>query len=472
MCIEISGSCAGRIIGFLSRFATTVNLTSTRHTNPVDIQLPSESTQGEQIHEFEEIICILREAGMPDLGQHVFEMRQEEFGSFADDGDFSGGQGGMIESIRTMSQERILKLVLIGCILLCVSGLHYSVSTHHFWYHVLLEQAYYLPILLAAMWFGLRGGLPTAVLAGILYVPHVLQGWGNDSPYTASQYAEIFMFLVLGSLTGVLSDHERKQRVRIEETAQRLSEVYAQLQGSFEQLRRADRLSALGELSAGLAHEIRNPLGSVEGALQILLKPELPRETRKEFGELAQKEIDRLKGLVTTFLDFARPQTPVRKPTDIADLLSAVGILAEETAKLSNIRISLELAPRLPAVPLDSGQMKQVLLNLLINGIHAMPSGGEILLKAFIEKDSLVIEVRDAGIGIRPEHLEKIFDPFFTTRAEGTGLGLSIAYRIVSQHGGHITAKTNHDRGMTFRVTVPLGVEEVPTIPASRPGLI
>ena len=176
--------------------------------------------------------------------------------------------------------------------------------------------------------------------------------------------------------------------------------------------------------------------------------------------------------MVTTFLEFARPQTPVRKPTDIADLLSAVGILAEETAKLSNIRISLELAPRLPAVPLDSGQMKQVLLNLLINGIHAMPSGGEILLKAFIEKDSLVIEVRDAGIGIRPEHLEKIFDPFFTTRAEGTGLGLSIAYRIVSQHGGHITAKTNHDRGMTFRVTVPLGVEEVPTIPASRPGLI
>jgi signal transduction histidine kinase len=116
--------------------------------------------------------------------------------------------------------------------------------------------------------------------------------------------------------------------------------------------------------------------------------------------------------------------------------------------------------------------MKQVLLNLMINGIHAMPSGGDILLKAFTEKDSLVIEVRDAGIGIKPEHLEKIFDPFFTTRAEGTGLGLSIAYRIVNQHGGHITAKTNHDRGMTFRVTVPLGVEEIATFPASRPGLI
>ncbi len=397
---------------------------------------------------------------MPDLGQYLFEMRQHQFGPRLETSGFSEVRAGMLNSGQAMSNERILKLVLIGCIFLCVSALHYTVSPAHFWYHVLLEQTYYVPILLAAMWFGLKGGLPTALVAGILYVPHVIRGWGMNSPYTASQYAEVFMFLVIGVLIGALSDHERKQRLRIEETARKLSEVYAQLQGSFEQLRRADRLSALGELSAGLAHEIRNPLGSVEGALQILQKPELPVETRKEFGDLAQKEINRLKGLVTNFLDFARPQKPVRKPTDIADLLHTVRTLTEETARLSNVRMVLETAPRLPPISLDSEQMKQVLLNLVINAIHAMPGGGDVLVRAFTERDLFVIEVRDAGIGIRPEHLEKIFDPFFTTRAEGTGLGLSIAYGIVSQHGGHITAQSNPDRGMTFRVAVPLTDKE------------
>lgn len=340
-----------------------------------------------------------------------------------------------------------------------VSLLHYETPTSHVWLHPLLQRAYYVPILLMALWFGWRGGILAASISGLFYIPHILMSWSSHPEYSAAQYVEIGMFFVIGGLTGILADDERMQRKKVEETARKLSEVNAQLQASFEQLRRADRLSALGELSAGLAHEIRNPLGSVEGAVQILRRPELPPETRQEFGGLAQREVNRLKDLLTNFLDFARPQTPKRVPTEPSQLLESVCKLAAEMAKMSGIKVRVETATGVPAVSIDPEQMKQVLLNLVINAIQAMPAGGEVLLRAARKPESVILEVQDQGVGIPPEDLERVFNPFVTTRADGTGLGLSIAYQIVSQHGGHIAAQRNPERGMTFRVTLPLGSE-------------
>jgi signal transduction histidine kinase len=348
--------------------------------------------------------------------------------------------------------------VLIAAIV-AVSLLHYATPTSHIWLHPLLQRAYYVPILLVALWFGWRGGILAASISAVLYIPHIQMSWAFEPEYRATQIVEVGMFFLIGALTGMLADHERTQRAHAEETARKLSEVYGQLQASFEQLRRADRLSALGELSAGLAHEIRNPLGSVEGAVQILRRPELPTDTRNEFGNLAQKEINRLKGLLTDFLDFARPQTPKRVPTEPGELLEAVGKLAAETAKMSGIQVQVESLGGVSTVSVDPEQMKQVLLNLVINAIQAMPSGGEIVLRAARTLESIILEVQDEGVGIPPEDLERVFNPFVTTRADGTGLGLSIAYQIVSQHGGHIAAQRNPERGMTFRVTLPLGSE-------------
>lgn len=352
-------------------------------------------------------------------------------------------------------QQKLLQALLIACITGCVSMLHYFVPTSRLWFHLLLERAYYLPILLGALLFGWRGGIGVALVAGILYAPHIAESWRQSPEYGTSQYVEIFMFVVIGTLVGILADHEREQRKKAEGTARKLTEVYGQLQRSFDELRRADRLSALGELSAGLAHEIRNPLGSIEGALQILRREDLPSETKTEFSTLAQKEIDRLKGLVLDFLEFARPQQPHQEPADINELLKAVQRLSSESAKMAGVSIRLKSADDLPLASLDPEQMKQVLLNLVLNAIQAMPQGGEVLLSALKRDDVIVVEVRDQGVGVDPSHLERIFDPFFTTRAKGTGLGLSIAYRIVSQHGGHIAAVPNPDRGMTFTVTLP-----------------
>jgi signal transduction histidine kinase len=181
--------------------------------------------------------------------------------------------------------------VLLVAAIATVALLHYSTPITYIWAHPLLERAYYIPILLAALWFGWRGGLAAATLAGVSYIPHIIMAWKFDPEYRDAQYIEIGMFFAIATLTGILADHERAQRCKIEETASRLSEVYTQLQNSFEQLRRADRLSALGELSAGLAHEIRNPLGSIEGAVQILGRRELPEETRQEFTGLASRKL-------------------------------------------------------------------------------------------------------------------------------------------------------------------------------------
>jgi len=345
-----------------------------------------------------------------------------------------------------------------------VALLHYHTPTTDVWAHPLLQRAYYIPILLAALWFGWKGGLSAATLAGASYIPHIMMAWKFDPEYRAAQYIEIGMFFVIATLTGVLADHERAQRRKVEETATKLGEVYTQLQKSFEQLRRADRLSALGELSAGLAHEVRNPLGSIEGAVQILGRRDLAEETRQEFKEMASREVARLKGLVTHFLEFARPELPRVVASDVGLLLQSVAKLASETARMTQVEIVVETAAALPSISVDPEQIRQVLLNLAINATQAMPSGGRITLRALHNGATVRIEVEDEGGGIPTEDLERVFDPFFTTRSNGTGLGLSIAYQIVSQHGGHIAAQKNPQRGMTFVVTLPVtesGVEAV-----------
>jgi len=345
-----------------------------------------------------------------------------------------------------------------------VALLHYNTPTTDIWVHPLLQRAYYIPILLAALWFGWRGGLIAAILAGASYIPHIMMAWKLHPEYRAAQYIEIGMFLVIAALTGILADHERAQRRKVEETATKLGEVYTQLQQSFEQLRRADRLSALGELSAGLAHEVRNPLGSIEGAVQILGRRDLAEETRQEFTEMASREVARLKGLLTHFLEFARPQAPRVVASDIGLLLQSVAKLASETARMAQVEIVVEAPAAVPSISVDPEQIRQVLLNLAINATQAMPTGGRITLRALRDGESVRIEVEDEGVGIPTEDLERVFDPFFTTRSNGTGLGLSIAYQIVSQHGGHIAARKNPERGMTFVVTLPIAVSGVEAV--------
>jgi two-component system sensor histidine kinase HydH len=361
-----------------------------------------------------------------------------------------------------------IRATVLFAIIFAISLLHYQTPTSHVWLHPLLQRAYYIPLLLMAIWYGWRGGILAAVVTGILYIPHIQMAWRMNPEYHAAQWVEVGMFFIIGALTGVLADHERAQRFKAEQMAAQLAKVNADLQSSFTLLRRADRLSAMGELAAGLAHEIRNPLGAIDGAVQILTREQLPAETKQEFGELAQRELDRLKGIVNQFLNFARPQPPRRIAIDPALLLHSVAKLIGETAKMAGVTITVEETTSAPTICVDPEQVKQVLLNLAINAVQAMPSGGNAVLRAIAEGGSVRLEVQDEGVGIDPENAERIFNPFFTTRDEGTGLGLSIAERIVSQHNGRIECRRNSDRGMTFSVTLPPDSTQAPEPLASE----
>lgn len=356
-----------------------------------------------------------------------------------------------------MHRNPSIRVAILFAIIFGISLLHYQTPTSHLWLHPLLQRAYYVPLLLMALWYGWRGGILAALVAAILYIPHIEMAWRMRPEYHATQWVEVGMFFIITALTGVLADHERAQRYKAEQIASQLARVNVDLQSSFTLLRRADRLSAMGELAAGLAHEIRNPLGAIDGAIQILSREQLPSETKQEFSELAKRELDRLKGVVNQFLNFARPQPPQRIVTDPALLLQSVARLVGETAKMAGVQVNVEETAFVPSICVDPEQLKQVLLNLAINAIQAMPSGGNAVLRALAEDGDVRIEVQDEGVGIDPENAERIFNPFFTTRDEGTGLGLSIAERIIFQHGGRIEVRRNHERGTTFSVILPLG---------------
>jgi signal transduction histidine kinase len=271
---------------------------------------------------------------------------------------------------------------------------------------------------------------------------------------------ELIEFFLAAAVIGVLSERDRRQRRTLERRTKHLSQVYYELQGSIERMKRSERLYAAGQLSAGLAHEIRNPIASIAGAAGILQRNPDSGHRRQECLEIISKECSRLNRLLTSFLDFAKPRSPMFRTVGVESLLDSVIELAVHAIGQQPIALRKNLGPDLPQLECDAEQIRQVLLNLIINAIQAMPQGGEITLSAQVQDGAIVIAVSDQGCGIRPENLGRLFDPFFTTKETGTGLGLPVAHQIVAQHGGSLRADPNPDRGMTFSFRLPLRRQE------------
>lgn len=321
--------------------------------------------------------------------------------------------------------------------------------------HNIVQHIYYLPIVFAGMYFGWHGGLASGLVAGISSLPYSLQLLAVNRPYAGDELLDIAAFCAAGAFTGFLADRERRQRLAMEETAARLAEVYRELQESVEQVKRAERLSAAGQLSAGLAHEIRNPLASLAGAAGLLRRDQTSEERRQECVEIILRECERVNRLLSQFLDFARPRAPQFRATDLRGLLEGVAQLGRHAIDGKPVAIRLELGQQLPIVECDPEQIQQALLNLVLNAIHASPESGEIVLSARAQEECVAIEVRDEGPGISEAHRDRIFDPFFTTKEDGTGLGLSVVHQIVQQHGGKIDVEMLSPRGTAFEMLLP-----------------
>lgn len=330
---------------------------------------------------------------------------------------------------------------------------HYATEPTQVQWHVVYQDLCYVPILLAAYWFGIRGGIAAAFLAAAGTALHFHSGWRENRPFVLSQYGQAVAFVITGAIGGALAGAERRARNRREQALAALETAHQELRASHEQLVRADRLSSLGELAAGLAHEIGNPLGGVKGAIEILASRATEGSPEAEFTALAQRELARIEGLIEDFLDYARPHEPRMVAADMFDILDRAASLLSRQATDHKIALVIARAP-LPQIYVDPEQILQVFLNVLLNAVQASRPGSTVTASGRLADAWIVVDVRDEGPGMSPDAQRRMFEPFFSTKAGGTGLGLAISQRIVLGHGGRIEI-VQPERGTIVRMILP-----------------
>jgi two-component system NtrC family sensor kinase len=230
-----------------------------------------------------------------------------------------------------------------------------------------------------------------------------------------------------------------------------------------QQIMKSERLATLGQLAAGVAHEINNPLGAVLMYTHLSLEEMQPEDPRRQNIEKAVTEATRCKNIVRGLLDFARQTEPMVEPSDVNEILERTLALVENQALFQNVKITRDFCLSLPKAMMDSGQIQQVFTNIILNGAEAIEGEGELTIKTRMAPDGEFIEIEfiDTGCGIPQENLEKIFDPFFTTKevGRGTGLGLAVSYGIIAGHKGTIDVISERGKGTTFMIRLPLGMK-------------
>jgi signal transduction histidine kinase len=318
----------------------------------------------------------------------------------------------------------------------------------------------FLPVISAATTLSLSGTVIASVLASGVYLSF-LRFLGPNQFVPPSEYPELIMralmLPVIGYLTQQLAESNRIALRKAEAAAEQAAEANRQLQEAEAAMRRSERLAALGQLSAGLAHELRNPLGTIKTSAEMLVKS-VPSEdgVAREMASYISSEVDRTNSLITRFLDFARPLAVRLEKADLAQVIDRAVAEVERHSPPLDVVIYKNYSPDIPPFLLDAQLMERVLYNLLLNAAQASPPKGTVTVKTRQASDTVEIAVIDRGAGIDRQHLENIFNPFFTTKAAGVGLGLAIVSKIVDEHGGKISVESRTGEGSVFRVYLPL----------------
>lgn len=317
-----------------------------------------------------------------------------------------------------------------------------------------------LPVAVAAANLGLAGTLLTCSASAAIFALLVPIEVFRNPATRAEELPELLVFGVTFFLVGLLiqafSEQHRRQLATQKTLNTALEQSLVRLQEAEEGLRRQERLAALGEMAAGLAHEIRNPLGIISSSVQ-LLERKLNRQgsAQHQLFAIIQEETLRLNDLVADFLTFGRPLTLNRRPGDLRDLADRCLKQVQALAEQRGIALTAVLTEQPLTAVFDGERLQQTLLNLLLNALEASPAGGRVEVRLTRERDAAAIVVQDAGCGIPPENLSRIFNPFFTTKDKGTGLGLANAHKIAELHGGALTVASLPGKGSTFTLRIP-----------------
>jgi signal transduction histidine kinase len=322
-----------------------------------------------------------------------------------------------------------------------------------------------LPVMSAATSLGLPGLVLAVILAGGAYLS-LLYFIPPQDYLPPDQWPFVilreFTFPIAGFLTYELLEANRAATRRAQRAAEQLAEANKQLQEAEAQVRRTERLAALGQLSAGLAHEIRNPLSTIKGSAEMLLKDvDANGAVAHELAGFISTEVDRTNALVTRFLDFARPLALRLEKTEIGEVIDEAVAQVEKHTPPLDVSIYKNYSPDIAPFLMDRQLIERVLYNLVLNAAQASPPQGTVTVKTrqagdTADASTVEIDVIDRGSGIAPKDRESIFNPFFTTKSSGVGLGLAIVSKIVDEHGGQITVESEPGAGSVFRVFLPV----------------
>lgn len=327
------------------------------------------------------------------------------------------------------------KLMLIIALLAAITVFQYACHLGQHYYLVFLQDLYFLPLMLAAFWFGLRGAVATSLTITIVYLPFILMHWEQFSPDDLERLLELLIYNIVAAVLGILRDRERERQ-----------------KGLLE----AQGLAAMGKAISGVAHDMKTPLIAIGGFTRLVQQKLKPDDPNHEKLDIVIKETRRLETMVREMLDFSRPLELHRQKMDLNRMVTESLAILNDIAQQQQIELEDELSPEVPPIALDEMRLKQALINLVTNAIQASPEREVVTVRTYQNGTKLILEVSDHGNGIPVEQRSRIFNPFFTTKKEGTGLGLPIVKKIVETHNGRLEVLDNVPKGLIFKMVLPL----------------
>lgn len=331
------------------------------------------------------------------------------------------------------SLKSFLKIGAIATSVIIITLFHYQTAPEAGIKHVVYRELYFLPIILGGFWYGLRGGLITALTISIFYSPMVLSEADTFSTHNFGNIMEILLFNLVGALLGLLKDRENVLQKRTSE---------------------AENLAAMGQAAAMIAHDLKTPLVTI-GGLTRRLTHKIPQETPEgEKVRVIRQQAERLEQVVMDILLFAKPIQLSMKENNLCQLLQKAKDSVSGIAKENGIEIIVP-AEKECQCTLDDEKMMQVFINLLANAIESSSPGETVKLSLANHAGTLQVDVSDRGAGIPENIMDKIFEPFVSGKPKGTGLGLPISKKIVEAHAGELKYVNNIGGGATFKILIP-----------------
>lgn len=373
-------------------------------------------------------------------------------------------------SMPTIRKTYIFLLLLI---VVSVGLLHTFTPTDKLILHDFYRRISYFPIVVAAILYGIRGGVFLAACTSIAFIPHLHHFYHLGPSAYLAELPEILLYFGAGIVTGAIAGREKRLRIKYQDLSRQLDRSYkklhkqaATLVEAEEQLHASQKLSALGQLSASLAHEVKNPLAAIRGSVEILSDDFPPDHPKHEFSQILLKETGRLSKTVEEVLRYSKQQqadAPSPRLVPMPGVLEQVAALLANNFRSKDIVLTRRLDDRAEQIMIDGDKMAQVFINLLLNSCESLGEGGIVTVKNRETEKEHEILFRDNGPGVAKEDREKIFTAFYSTREEGTGLGLAISSRIVESYGGSIRVETpENGTGACFIISLPKTEEGSP----------